>query len=153
MVTLYDVPAEDLIEAVAEELEGRIDEPEWVQFAKTGSSKELPPQNDDFYYVRAASALRKVATKGPIGIERLATSYGGKKRGTTRYRVAKSRHETGSKKVVRVALQALEEEGLVETAKGEGRRITADGQQFLDEIAGDVLDDLVDDKPELERYA
>jgi len=153
MVTLYDVPAEDLIEAVAEELEGRIEEPEWVQYAKTGANKELPPQEEDFYYVRAASLLRKVATEGPIGVERLATAYGGKKRGTNRYRVARARNETGAKKVIRTALQDLEEEGLVETAQGEGRRVTADGQQFLDEAAGDVLDELTEDRPELERYA
>lgn len=153
MVTLYDVPAEDLIEAAAAELEGRIEEPEWVQFSKTGANRELPPQEDDFYYVRAASLLRKVATEGPIGVERLSSAYGGRKRGTNRYRVAKARNETGAKKVVRTALQDLEEEGLVETAKGEGRRITGDGQQFLDELAGDVLDDLAEDRPELERYA
>ncbi|MFC4359430.1 30S ribosomal protein S19e [Halobium salinum] len=153
MVTLYDVPAEDLIEAAAAELEGRIEEPEWVQYSKTGANKELPPQNDDFYYVRAASVLRKVATKGPIGVERLAVAYGGKKRGTNRYRVAKSRNETGAKKIIRTVLQDLEEEGFVETAKGEGRRITGEGQQFLDELAGDVLDELAEENPELERYA
>ena len=102
MATLYDVPAEDLIEAVAAELEDRIEEPEWVEFAKSGVDRELPPEQDDFWYVRTAS-------------------------------------------------QELEEEGLVETAKGEGRRLTDEGRSFLDSVAGETLENL--DRPELEKYA
>jgi small subunit ribosomal protein S19e len=151
MATLYDVPAEALIEAVAAELEDRIDQPDWAEFTKTGSDRELPPQQDDFWFVRTASLLRKVAMRGPIGVERLATEYGGSKKGTTRYRVSGDHHAAGSRKIVRTALQQLEEEGFVETAKGEGRRITDEGRSFLDGVAGDVLADL--DRPELEKYA
>jgi small subunit ribosomal protein S19e len=151
MVTLYDVPADALIEAVAAELEDRIEQPEWAAFTKAGSSRELPPQQDDFWYVRAGSLLRKLAVDGPKGVDRLATEYGGKKRGTNRYRVAKARQRDGSKKVIRVILQQLEEEDLVTTVRGEGRRITPEGQSFLDSVAGDVLESL--DRPELERYA
>jgi len=151
MVTLYDVPAEDLIDEVAGRLEDRIESPEWMEFAKAGASKELPPQNDDFWHVRAASLLRKVAISGPVGVDRLSTQYGGKKRGTNRYRVAEPRSETGSKNIIRTILQQLEEEGLVETAQGEGRKVTDDGRSFLDNAAAAVLEDL--DRPELERYA
>ncbi len=151
MVTLYDVPADDLIEAVAAELEERIEQPAWAEFVKTGSGRELPPQQDDFWYVRAASLLRKLAIDGPKGIDRLSTEYGSKKRGSTRYRVAKAAKSSGSKKVIRTILQQLEEEGLVTTVRGEGRRITPEGQSFLDSVAGDVLESL--DRPELERYA
>ncbi|MFB6193763.1 MAG: 30S ribosomal protein S19e [Halobaculum sp.] len=151
MVTLYDVPADDLISEVADRLEDRIDEPGWAEFVKSGVDRELPPQQDDFWYVRAASLLRKVADQGPIGVGTLATEYGGAKNGTTRYRVAPPRQSDGSRKIIRTILQDLEEEDLVETAQGEGRRITSDGRAFLDEAAGDVLDEL--DRPELERYA
>jgi small subunit ribosomal protein S19e len=151
MATLYDVPAEDLIEAVAAELEGRIEEPDWVEFTKSSVDRELPPQQDDFWHVRAASLLRKVAMRGPVGIERLATEYGGAKHGTNRYRVAGTEHTGGSRKIIRTALQQLEEEDLVETAKGEGRRLTDEGRSFLDSVAGDTLADL--DRPELEKYA
>lgn len=151
MVTLYDVPAADLIEEVADRFEERIEEPEWAGFTKTGASRELPPQQEDFWFVRAASLLRKVADDGPVGVERLATEYGGSKGGTTRYRVSPAEHAAGSRKIIRTALQQLEEEGFVETAKGEGRRITDEGRAFLDEAAGDVLEEL--DRPELERYA
>jgi small subunit ribosomal protein S19e len=151
MVTLYDVPAEDLIEEVADRLEDRIEEPDWANFTKTSSDRELPPQQEDFWHVRAASLLRKVADRGPVGIGTLASAYGGSKKGSTRYRVAPPSHVDGSRNIIRTILQDLESEGLVETAQGEGRRVTSEGRAFLDDVAGDVLEDL--DRPELERYA
>jgi len=151
MATLYDVPAEDLLEALAEELDGRIEEPDWVEFTKTSVDRELPPQQEDFWQVRTASLLRKVAIRGPVGVERLATEYGGSKSGTTRYRVSGNEHTGGSRKIIRTALQQLEDEGLVETAKGEGRRVTDEGQSLLDTVASETLEDL--DRPELQKYA
>lgn len=151
MATIYDVPADALIEEVAARLEDRIDEPEWVEFTKSGSGKELPPEQDDFWYVRSASLLRKVAQNEPVGIERLATEYGSKKRGSNRYSVRPGRHSAGSRKLIRASLQALEEEGLVTTAAGEGRRVSDEGEAFLSEVATAVFEDL--DRPELERYA
>ncbi|WP_096389275.1 30S ribosomal protein S19e [Halopenitus persicus] len=151
MVSLYDVPADALIEEAADRLADRIDEPEWVQFTKSGADRELPPEQEDFWFVRSASLLRKVAKNEPIGIERLATEYGGKKRGSNRYIVAPGTHTGGSRKIIRASLQALEEEDLIETAQGEGRRVTDAGHTFLNEVADSVFEDL--DRPELERYA
>ncbi|MFC6989615.1 30S ribosomal protein S19e [Haloplanus sp. GCM10025708] len=151
MVTLYDVPADELIEELATRLADRIDEPDWMTYAKTGQTRDLPPEQDDFWFVRAGSLLRKVAVNGPVGVDRLATEYGGRKRGTNRYAVASAHSDTGSKKIVRTILQQLEEEGFVETAQGEGRRITPEGRSFLDDVANDVLAKL--DRPELEKYA
>ena len=151
MATMYDVPAEALIEALADELEDRLDEPDWAQFAKGGANRELPPEQEDFWAIRAGSLLRKVADTGPVGIERLATEYGGAKRGTNRYGVAPAKRADGSRNVIRTILQQLEEAGFVETAEGQGRRITADGRSLLDETAANVLEEL--DRPELERYA
>ena len=151
MTTLYDVPADDLIDAVAAKLEDRFDQPDWAEYTKTGESRELPPQQENFWHRRAASLLRKVATDGPVGVERLSTEYGGAKGGSNRYQVAPDKRADGSKNLIRTILQQLEEEDLVETAEGEGRRITAAGQSLLDDTAGDVLEEL--DRPELERYA
>ncbi|MUV58678.1 SSU ribosomal protein S19E [Halogeometricum rufum] len=151
MVTLYDVPADALIEDVAERLEDRIEQPEWIAFAKTGQTRELPPQQDDFWFVRAASLLRKVAMNGPVGVDRLSTEYGGRKRGSNRYVVSGKHSDTGSKNIIRTILQQLEEEGLVRTAQGEGRVITDEGRSFLDNAAADVFESL--DRPDLERYA
>ncbi|GAB6880045.1 30S ribosomal protein S19e [Halorubrum gandharaense] len=151
MVTIYDVPADALIEEVAARLESEIDEPDWVQFTKSGSGREQSPNQEDFWFVRSASLLRKVAQNEPIGVERLATEYGSKKRGSNRYIVRPGQHESGSRKLIRASLQALEDAGYVETAAGEGRRVSDEGEAFLSEAAADVMEDL--DRPELERYA
>lgn len=149
MTTFYDVPAEALIEAVAEELD--IEATEWAAYAKSGSSRELPPKQEDFWTLRAASLLRVIAKDGPVGIERLRSHYGGSKQGSTRYRVRPNSKTKASGNAIRTMLQQLEDEGLVETAEGEGRRITGAGRSLLDGTADDVLEEL--DRPELERYA
>jgi small subunit ribosomal protein S19e len=150
MVTLYDVPADALIDALADRLEDRVDAPDWANYAKTGVSKELPPQQDDFWVTRAASLLRKVAVDGPVGVDRLSTAYGDRTQGSTRYRVAAAHADAGSKKIIRTILQQLEDEDLVATAQGEGRVVTPAGQSLLDEVAAAVLEAL--DRPELEKY-
>lgn len=151
MATFYDVPAEALIEAVADDLAQRLEPPAWAAVAKTGTDAELPPEQPDFWYRRAASLLRTVAADGPVGVERLSTAYGGSKAGTNRYGVASNRRVDGSKNIIRTILQQLADEGLVSVAEGEGRVITDEGQSYLDEMASDVLEDL--DRPELDRYA
>ncbi|WP_435359568.1 30S ribosomal protein S19e [Haloarchaeobius sp. DFWS5] len=151
MTTMYDVPADALIEALAEDLEGRLEAPEWIEFTKTGANRELPPEQDNFWAIRAGSLLRKVADNGPVGVDRLSTEYGGSKKGSTRYRVAKAHSASGSKKVIRTILQQLEDEGLIQTQKGQGRNITDEGRSLLDNTADQVMEDL--DRPELERYA
>ena len=153
MATLYDVPAEALNEAVAERLadEDDVAEPDWFNFAKTGVGRELPPEQEDFWQIRAASLLRKVAVDGPTGVGALRTAYGDSKQGSNRYQVRPNQTTDSSGKIIRTALQQLEDAGYVQTAEGEGRRITDDGQSLLDEVAGEVLEGL--DRPELERYA
>lgn len=151
MTTLYDVPADALIDALADELEDRIEQPDWFDFAKTGAQRELPPEQENFWHIRAGSLLRKVAMEGPIGVERLSTEYGGGKGGSNRYRVAPVHRADGSKKVIRTILQQLEDEELITSTETRGREISPDGRSLLDETAGDVLADL--DRPELERYA
>ncbi|MFB6184991.1 MAG: 30S ribosomal protein S19e [Haloarculaceae archaeon] len=153
MTTLYDVPVEDLIEAVAERLtdEGAVEEPDWAAYTKTGTGRELPPEQNDFWQVRAASLLRKVAVDSPVGVGSLQTAYGDAKQGTNRYQVRPSHKTEASGKIIRTILIQLEDAGYVETAEGEGRRVTGEGRRLLDDVADDVLDDL--DRPELERYA
>jgi len=149
MTTFYDVPADDLIEAVAAELD--LEEPEWAAYSKTGVSRELPPEQEDFWNIRAASILRTIAKDQPVGVERLRSRYGGSKQGSTRYRVRPDRKTGASGKIIRTILQQLEDAGYVDIAEGEGRRISGDGRALLDSTASDVLKHL--DRPELERYA
>ncbi|WP_132059073.1 30S ribosomal protein S19e [Halorussus amylolyticus] len=151
MTTLYDVPAADLNEAVAAKLEDRLEQPDWAEFAKSGDGRELPPEQENFWSVRAASVLRKVATDGPVGVERLSTEYGGKKDGSNRYQVAPEHRTDGSRNVIRTILQQLQDEDLVMSEGSAGRVVTGDGRSLLDDTAGEVMEDL--DRPELERYA
>jgi len=149
MATFYDVPADALVDALAEDLD--VEAPDWARFTKTGVSRELPPEQEDFWQRRAASLLRKVAADGPVGVDRLATHYGDSTQGSTRYRVRPEVKTEASGKIIRTILQQLEEEGLVMTAEGEGRRVTGEGRALLDETAADLIEEL--DRPELERYA
>ncbi|MDL5362353.1 30S ribosomal protein S19e [Halalkalicoccus sp. NIPERK01] len=153
MTTLYDVPADELIEALSDRLDDRIDQPEWAAYAKTGASRELPPEREDFWTVRAASLLRKVAVDGPVGVERLATHYGSAKRGSNRYTVAPPKQTDASDNLIRTILQQLEDEGLVSQQGDAGRVLTAEGRSLLDETAGEVLAEIAAERPELERYA
>lgn len=153
MTTFYDVPADALIDELAARLADRLEQPDWAEYAKTGSGREMPPEQDDFWAIRAASLLRKVAKNGPVGVKRLETEYGNATRGSNRYGVAPRHRSDASGNVIRTVLQQLEEEGLVQTAEGEGRRITPEGRSLLDEVAGDVLAELTEERPELERYA
>ncbi|MFB6132880.1 MAG: 30S ribosomal protein S19e [Halanaeroarchaeum sp.] len=150
MATLYDAPADELIEALAATLEDRLEEPEWATFAKTGTARELPPEQDDFWSRRAASILRKVAIDGPVGVESLSTAYGDTKRGSNRYSVAPAHKTDASKNIIRTILQQLEDADLVAQEGSAGRIVTPEGRSLLDETAGEVLEDL--DDPALERY-
>lgn len=151
MVTIYDVPADEFIDELAERLDEYLEEPEWSDFAKTSPGREFPPEQDGFWYIRGASLLRKIAMNGPVGVERLATEYGGTTAGSNRYRVAPTHRTDGSQKLIRTLLQQLEDADLVTKAPGDtGRIITPAGQSLLDQAASDVFDAL--DRPELERY-
>ncbi|MDY7082896.1 MAG: 30S ribosomal protein S19e [Halobacteria archaeon] len=146
MTTAHDVPAEELIESLTEDLKEResVEPPEWAEFAKTGQAKELPPEQDDWWYRRTASLLRRVYIDGPVGVSRLKKRYGGKERSG----MNPAHQREGSGSVIRTALQQLEDEGFVETIEGEGRTVTSEGQGYVDDIAEKIAADI----PELEKY-
>ena len=148
MVTVYDVPPDMLIKKTAEKLkEMDINVPEWVPFVKTGVSRERRPEQDDWWYIRCASILRKIYVYGPVGVERLRTAYGGRKnRGHEPEHFYK-----GSGNIIRKALQELERLGFVKRTP-EGRVITPKGRSFLDNIAKEVRDEIINDMPELAKY-
>lgn len=150
MTTLYDVPADELIAAVAETLADELSEPEWAAVVKTGAGRDLPPVQEDFWHVRAASVLRRVALEEPVGVDGLRTIYGSSTQGSTRYGVRPNHQTDGSGKIIRTILQQLESAGYVKTAEGEGRIVTGEGRALLDATAEEVIEDL--DRPELERY-
>ncbi len=152
MVTALDVPADELIRRVAMRLKEEYDQikpPVWAFFAKTGVHKERPPEDPDWWYVRAASILRKLYKAGePIGVGAFRVIYGGRKN-----RGVKPEHfaEAGGS-AIRKILQQLEAAGLVAKAPGGGRVITPLGVSLLDRVAKEIADELVKKYPELSRY-
>jgi len=137
MVTVRDVKAAKLVAETKEELKkvGEIKPPEWAGFAKSGSHRARPPEQLDFWYIRAASVLRRVYLDGPVGTEKLRTFYGGRKRRGTK--PPRSRKASGA--VIRKVLQQLEAAGFIEKQKGgNGRKISSKGRKFLDNIANKV---------------
>ena len=133
MVTVQDVDPQELINSVKEELKKikEIKPPEWADWVKTGMSRERPPEQEDWWYIRSAAVLRKVYLKGPIGIQRLRKLFGGKKN-----RGHKPEHfYPGSGAIIRNILLQLEAAGLVKKQGRKGRVISPKGQKFLDNIA------------------
>ncbi|GGM67148.1 30S ribosomal protein S19e [Thermogymnomonas acidicola] len=144
------VPPDALLSALAEKLklDDRIKEPEWTKYLKAGIHRERPWQNDDWYYVRLASTLRKVYLNGPVGISRLSEEYGGKvDRGSKRYHPAK-----GSRFIVRHMLQTLESLGYVRKDGTKGRVISPQGQSLIDKVSREVLQKLAEKEPSLAKY-
>jgi len=152
VVTVYDVPPDKLIDALAKYLKENVPDvkpPHWALFVKTaGPARERPPENPDWWYVRCASLLRKLYIHGPVGIERLRTAYGGR----TKSRVMPERFKKGGGSIIRKALQQLEKAGLVTKVEGEGRVLTPEGRSLLDRIATRVFKELVKSMPELRKY-
>ncbi|HIH69264.1 30S ribosomal protein S19e [Methermicoccus shengliensis] len=155
MVTVYDVPAGKLIEALAKKLkEGefgeagyRIEPPEWAAYVKTGVHREFSPHDPDWWYVRCASLLRRLYVDGQVGVSRLRTYYGGRhRRGVRPPKFAK-----GSGSVIRHALQQLEAAGLVVSTE-RGRAISPKGRSLLDNVAYEVMQEILVERSELKRY-
>ncbi|MBI5680064.1 MAG: 30S ribosomal protein S19e [Methanobacterium sp.] len=145
MTTVYDVPADLLISAIAKDLNEnkKVESPEWAKFVKTGVHKERRPEDMDWWYTRCASILRRVYMDGPVGMNSLRSYYGGKKdNGTSPEKFAK-----GSGSVIRTALHQLEEAGYISKIK-EGRIITPAGKSFLDNTSNSVKKEV----PELANY-
>lgn len=144
MTTVYDVPAWPLIKKTAEKLK-RIEEikpPEWAPFVKTGPHKEKPPEQSDWWYIRAAAVLRKVYIYGPVGVERLRAKFGGRRdRGSKPYHPVK-----GSGSIIRKSLQQLEAAKLIKYEEGKGRVISSEGRRMLDNLAYEVEKELLNVK-------
>jgi small subunit ribosomal protein S19e len=150
MTTIYDVPAELLIKRTAEDLKQRQEcaPPEWAPFVKTAVYKEKAPADPEWWHVRQAAILRKIYIQGPIGIERLRTLFSGpKNRGS---KPNKTMSSSGS--IVRKAIQQLEALEYVKAVKGRGREITPKGRKLMDNMAHEVLKDIISTHPELGKY-
>lgn len=153
MVTALQVPADELIKRVAarlkEEYGDKIKPPEWARFVKTGIHKEYPPVQDDWWYVRAASMLRKMyKSSEPIGISTFSVIYGGRKR----FGSSPPHFRRASRAIIRNILKQLEAAGLVARVPGSGRRLTPVAISMLDKISKEIFRELAEKNPELRKY-
>jgi small subunit ribosomal protein S19e len=120
-----------LAEALKES--GDFTEPTWINFVKSGPNKMRPISEPDFWYKRSASVLRQLYVRGIVGVGRLRTRYGSrKKNGMQPEHFAKS-----GGKIIRVILQQAEAAGFVEKVKAKhaGRQLTFKGKKFMEEVA------------------
>lgn len=137
-MSVYVAEPAKLIELISEKLKEypEIKPPEGSQFWKTAYFKEIAPtDSENFWYIRCASILRKIRKFGPIGVNKLRKCYGG------RSRRGRGLHHSrkGSGKIIRVALQQLENANLILREEKTGRIVSPDGISLLERTAHDLL--------------
>ena len=137
-MTVKSIEAGKYNKLLAEALkkEGSFEKPSWMDVVKTGTSRQRPTTEEDFWFKRAASILRQIYIKEIVGVERLRTRYGGNKgRGG---RPSEFRKSGG--KTIRVILQQAEKAGFTEKVSGKkyGRKLTSKGKEFLENVAEDA---------------
>jgi small subunit ribosomal protein S19e len=151
--TVYLVPASEFIKELKEELKKGYSEsikpPPWADFVKTAVYKTKQPTQQDWWFTRCASILRKIYVKNTIGVSRLRGEYKGPQpRGTGPIQSRK-----GSGSILRKILQELEATGLVEKYQTKGRRLTPKGVSLLDRVAHKVRSSLQKEEiPDLKKY-
>lgn len=164
MTTFRDIPADMLLPVLADRLADMdgISAPEWANHVKTGIHRERPPSDDNWWMMRSAAVLRKVARHGPIGTTHLAQAFGGKVNRNS----APNRAGQASRKVVRTCLIQLEDCGLVEKVVNKevkniddetqviysGRVITPAGHKLLDDVAREMRSQAEESYPFLTNY-
>ena len=136
--TVKDVPPADFIKALAAHFKkgAKFEIPDWHDIIKTGKSKEMCPNDPDWYYTRAASLARKIYLRGGTGVGAFTKVYGGSAdRGCARKRFSKV-----SSGLIRHILGQLQELDIATKRKDKkGRWITQNGQRELDTIAGQIV--------------
>ena len=135
-ISLYDVEGGEYTLKLASKLKEmkEFEMPEWAYFVRTGISKERPPENKDWWFIRAASMLRQIYLKGTLGVGRMANKYGSKMDRGMRPPAFRS----SGRKIIRIILQQAEKAEFLEKVKEgrHGRRLTKKGKEFLDLAAG-----------------
>ena len=156
MTTYHDVPADLLIGELSARLSevDSINPPEWSKIVKTGTHRERPPAQDNWWFIRSAAVLRKVGKLGPIGANHMAQHFGGPKdRG-----VKPNRAVAGSRNISRTVMQQLTTAGLIQSKMNlsgtvnHGKVLTPAGQKMLDSVAHAVRDEAIERHPGLSNY-
>ena len=152
-ITVRDVAANDFIAAYAEHLKKtkKVKMIKNAHFIKTGHAQQLNPYSEDWFYYRAAAIARRIYLKPELGINNLRHIFGTRKNnGNSPYS-----HAPGSGKVIRFALQQLEEGNILmryndKRNRGDknlpnvnptllSRIVSPEGRKEMNEIAKQVL--------------
>jgi len=147
--TVKDVPAHCFIEAFAKHLKkgNKIKVPGWNSYVKTACSKELPPIDYDWLFVRAASVAYQLYMRNKAGVDTLRKHYGGRQRRGVRT----EKHRMAAGKNIRYCLKQLEAAGLVGevqfqseegTKMSMGKSLTKKGTTDMDRIAVQLVKEL-----------
>lgn len=137
---VYELNAQEFNLKLAEALKkvSEFKQPEWSEFVKSGTAKERPIEDPDFWHKRAASILRQIYKKKILGVNRLKTKYGSKKnRG-----MKPEKFKKAGGKIIRIILQQADKAGFTEIIKNtketkvkkSGRKLTEKGKEFLEGI-------------------
>merc|ERR1712079_553298 len=108
--------------------------PKWSDFAKTATHKQMPPADDDWFYIRTAAIARQLYIKGTVGVGRMSVIYGSSANRGFR----PSHTHKGNGHIARLAFQELEKMKLVEKAE-KGRKLSKDGQRDMDRVAASLV--------------
>lgn len=138
--SVYDLDSQEYNLKLAEALKEipEFEEPEWVKFVKSGTSKQRPIEEKDFWQKRAASILRQIYKRKIVGVNRLRTRYGSRK--SRGFKPEEFRKAGG--KIIRTILQQADKAGFTEIAKTikgvksrkPGRQLTEKGKSFLENV-------------------
>ena len=151
MAKVYDVPPDELISRLTEILKTEdIPAPAWAVFVKTGAHADKPPQKSDWWYTRCASILRKIYLHGPLTVNDLRTIYGDGKR---KMYYGARHHRDASGAIIRNAIHGLEKLGYLEKVEKKGSVVTRQGMQKLDKLSTEILNELIEIRPELKIYS
>jgi small subunit ribosomal protein S19e len=151
MTTAYDVPADVLINRLSGYIKENVKEvsmPEWAKHVKTGAHVERVPQQDDWWYVRTASLLRKLYMQSPVGVQRLRKVYGGRER----QGCFPAHHGLAGGSIIRESLQQLDKAGLTQKVEKQGRVLSSKGRSLLDAMSTQLKKELERERPELKNY-
>jgi len=138
--SIYDLSPQEFNLKLAEALKKipEFQEPEWAKFVKSSPNRERPIEDADFWHKRAASILRQIYRQKIVGVNRMRTKYGAKKnRG-----MKPERFMRAGGKIIRTILQQADKAGFTEIIKEikrtkekrAGRRLTATGKKFLEDL-------------------
>jgi len=122
-------------------------EPEWARWVKTGSQAERPPADSGWWFIRAASMLRKLYVHGPVGLSDLERAYGGSK---ARHYYPKHHRDAGGSSIRRILKQLEQAELVAKTPKG--RVLSPKGRAMLDKTSKQIFASMVEGNKALSRY-